>query len=477
LRLPSTEEPDLTELEIVRLAWEEHQSIAFAADFVGSALVLNRVETAKQAAEFLLAHDLEVSPVAKALAAQALGLDEGTSHRLPAQNQQARVHQLRGLVNQVPRNPLAWLDLAWEYAAAGHNDRAERAIRTALGLGGPNRVVLRSAARFFVHLHEHDFAHYLIRRSPSLDKDPWLVAAEIATADVAGRVSQNVKLGRRMLESGVFSPLHLSELAGAIGALEVDAGDRKRARKMFGRALEQATENTVAQYTWTASQVAGWDIRADILLVPNAFEASVWERFSAEDWKGVVSGSANWHHDEPFSARPAIIGSGVALALDDLATAEKQARTGLASNPTSSLLVNNLAVALASQDRLPEAVRFFRRIRWGRLTEDERITCTATAGLLSFRGGDVDNGRRLYDAAITAAEARGRKEVAAVAMMYKVREELRSGVPDPAHLLSQAEQAWKGVKTESAGLAKSFLKRLALQVKTRTSVETREHAD
>lgn len=447
------------ELDPLRRAWEANPAVPFAADLVGAALVLGRSEEARDAAKFLLRSGENVSPVANRLALQVLGEIEGTGKET-VPSVATGIRTLRSLLQRVPRDPLTWLDLAWAHSANGSNDAAEKAIRAALSLAPHHRVVLRSGARFLVHQHRPDEAHDLLRRAPQLARDPWLLAAEIATADVADRVSKNVKIGRRMLESRAFSPLHLSELAAALGTLELDAGAQRQARKLFELGIREGTENTVAQFAWAAHWVARWDIPPELLEVPNAFEATLWERFHAAVWPEVIDAAIQWHRDEPFSARPAVIGSGVAIQIDEFGVAESLILEALRANPRHPGLLNNLTVALAVQGRVQEAYKAFRKIRHVGLDDELKVTIAATAGLLNFRAGHIQAGRTHYDAAIEWARQHNMRGTAARALLFKIREELRSGAPETSKLLEQAEMAAKEVRHELIGVTQHFLKRM-----------------
>jgi hypothetical protein len=84
------------------------------------------------------------------------------------------------------------------------------------------------------------------------------------------------------------------------------------------------------------------------------------------------------------------------MAVDDCATAEEFARAGLKADPTEHVLLNNLAVALARQNRLPEAEAIFSRISRPFRNGHQDYVHNATRGLLAFRAGDVDAGRQAY---------------------------------------------------------------------------------
>src|SRR5262249_14991627 len=151
-----------------------------------------------------------------------------------------------------PRTPLFWTELARWYASLGQRDPADHAMRVALELSPSHRFVPRSAARLSLHLDDPERAHSLLRRAERTQTDPWLLAAEIAIAPLAGERSRWMKHGRRVVESQRFHPTAVSELASALATEAFMAGSGRDARRLFECSLELPTENAVAQAAWAA---------------------------------------------------------------------------------------------------------------------------------------------------------------------------------------------------------------------------------
>src|SRR5437870_228380 len=108
---------------------------------------------------------------------------------------------------------------------------------TALALAPENRFILRSAARLYLHIGEGRRAHRILLEADALLHDPWILSAEVAIAAVMGKSSKHIKRARKILEAERFKPIHLSELASAIGTVEARAGNRKRSRQFVERSL------------------------------------------------------------------------------------------------------------------------------------------------------------------------------------------------------------------------------------------------
>jgi tetratricopeptide (TPR) repeat protein len=297
----------------------------------------------------------------------------------------------------------------------------------AIELAPQSRFVLRSASRLAVHLDDAEWGHDLLRRSPRTAVDPWLASAEIATAALSERPSRLIKSGRRMLESARFSKRDTAELAAALATREMHAS-RRRSKRLFLEALEDPTENAVAQAAWAASAMNWQDIDFDLAFAnqPESFEARARTLATAGDRVAAVSESWAWFRDEPFATEPPMFGSYYASADEDYAAGFELVLEGLRANPDDAGLLNNAAFCLASDGDVERARRFFGRIRPAGLDDEFRAAYTATRGLLHYRAGELEAGRRDYTSALELAKDPSRRALAAI--MF-AREEMRANTP------------------------------------------------
>jgi len=264
-----------------------------------------------------------------------------------------------------PRNVLAWLDLSRAYTILGQQQRALAAIDCALALAPNHRHVLRAAARLFVHVGDSERAHALLAKHPKTRKDPWLLAAELAIANVAQRPPRHVRQGRALIDSDDLPPAHLTELHSAIGTLEYYHGAHRRARQSLRASLEAPTENVVAQARWMRKQLPGLPIAEEAFALPLGFEARTWRAMEEGRWDDARVECRQWLNDEPFSSRPASLGSYIGVSLTtDYSFAEACARAGLQADPNDATLQNNLTVALAYQGKLDDAIETFAASRF-----------------------------------------------------------------------------------------------------------------
>jgi len=337
-----------------------------------------------------------------------------------------RVAWLRSIVQSEPRNSLRWADLALAHTVLGNKRPAARAIRVAVSLADGNRFILRAAARFHVHEGDFDAAHSILTANmDNLVADPWLMAAEIAIADMSGQRIRYTSHGRQLL-AGDFPPRHISELASALATLELKAGRIKRARKLFEQALEDPTENSLAQAEWSMER--GINVLPPTHLhAPQDFEAETRHSLRLEKFRDAAIQARLWQEDQPFALEPATHASYIASTLaEDYKLAIIACEKGLIANPGDPILLNNLAFSQANAGLIEAAKRNIGSIV---MADDAKklLIRTATSGLIAFRQNDPHLGRELYQESIIGWTRQENGNVgAAMAAIFWAREEIRA---------------------------------------------------
>jgi Flp pilus assembly protein TadD len=424
-------------------SWQRNRTLGHAADVLSSAIVLGRRAELPDAAAFIL-ENAELAPVPLVQAARvALGDSAGPSAELPpdldVENIQLEIARIRSRLRLEPRDPVGWVDLARLYACIGVDHKADAAVKRALALHSDSRFVLRSASRLFVHLGDPDRAHWILKRS-KLNDDPWIVAAEIAVATVAGAAPVMLKQGSRILESRGASPFETAELASAVGMIDLLRSRLRPAKKLFKKALRHPNDNVVAQVAWASRRVGSIKLSDDNLGTPRSFEARAWSQYVNQQWLSAVNEAWKWFCDEPFSSRSLELATFIATThLEDYEAAIRMCRRGLEATPDSAPLRNNLVFALASAGLIEEAEREHARAHVA-VDDPMSFTWIATTGLLAFRRGDPALGRRLYQRAIDRAKVLGDRHNAAVATIYWAREELLAGTTEASNALETAAE-------------------------------------
>ncbi|MDQ2891176.1 MAG: hypothetical protein M3R65_11600 [Gemmatimonadota bacterium] len=440
--------------------WRRERTLSFAGDVLGSAFAVSGLADVKEAAHYVLKHNDASFPLRRIAQgvvgilpsdgiSQAYGKPDDVPNQIDSSgsNQhsdtllsQQRIAQLKKHLQVAPSDAIGWSSLARDYAVLGQKRQALRAISAAVTLAGANRFVLRSAVRGYVHFDDPDAAWSVLRRSGLVRSDPWLIAAEIATAMITGRSPRTIKDARNVLADKAFSPAQLTELASSLASLELDAGANQRARKLFRVAMQDPNDNSVAQAEW-ATRVGKLDAVGPLSLeTAQSFEARAWDKYARGEWRGALAESLSWLNDEPFSSRPAEFGLFVASVLvEDYSVAEYMGMRGLAANPKDQSVLNNLAFTLASAGKVSAAVAIYERMEPALMSRDTVSAWLATGGLIQFRLGAPDSGRELYQFAMDVAERTGARTQCALAAAYLAREELLTDSPLGEMALRKAE--------------------------------------
>jgi tetratricopeptide (TPR) repeat protein len=429
--------------------WKLNRTPWHASDLMGAALVLGKNEQAVEAAEFVCEHRSDCPAATHAIALRILDPHAGATaervlHAIKPETVRMRVHEMKSRVREDLRNAIAWVDLGREYTLIGQLHHAARAIRVACDLSPTNRFILRSGARFFLHYGDAKYAHRLIARAASTATDPWLLAAELICASLAHSGPRFVKVARRMLTDSSVPPFSTTELASALGTLELENGRQRKAKQLLRESLSAPTENSVAQAKWASRLVPGLEIGADRYQVPRAFEARAWRSFEQAEWDAALRCAVQWLRDEPFSTRPAALASYISsTALEDYGESMRIIEYSLVANPRDPVLTNNLAFALASSGRVAEAEQRLATINEAAMADLSTVTLLATKGLVCFRKGMVDQGRGFYLQAMQEARRRGLRKHYALAAAYLAREETIANTSRSAHALEEAVSASK----------------------------------
>ena len=441
--------------------WQAKKTVGAAADALACGVVTRRLNQVRSMADFLLTRRSRLPDEVQNLAEYVLKGDESPSRcDLTVLGQidiektininRATIRTRRAQLRENPRNVLAWLDMSRGYASLGVEHRAVRTMDLALSLFRDHRLVLRSAARLFVHFGHLDRAQDTLTRNRRTTSDPWLLASELAVATIRGKTSRHMKRALRIVNDGDFSSKHLTELHSAIGTIKFMEGRMRKSRQYFRHSLEEPTDNTLAQANWADRSNRSLGLGQLSQVVPRSFEANCWRALADGQWNRGMEECGKWLLDEPFSSRPACLGSYIGNCLvGDYKFAEMCARIGLSADPHSRALRNNLAVALAFQDRVAEAEGIFSQIKY--MTGDgcPEFVYMATSGLLRFRKGDAIGGREFY----LRSESEAPRNMKAAVAIHRALEERRLGTDVAQESLARAKE----LSVSSDGL---FVRRL-----------------
>jgi tetratricopeptide (TPR) repeat protein len=470
--LPAPEGGDV--IESLLHQFQVHPDLGVAAEVIACAARSGELDRGRGAASFIVTQG-EQSPSMLTEAAYALlqgGVPKLVDQELATHGKS--IARLRQLLRASPQSPTIWADLAWHQAALGDTEKAQRSMSTALALAPQHRWILRAASRLFLHCGELERAHKILLKSPRTKYDPWLMAAELASAQIAGRVPKFIKPAQHLLSGRAFAPQHLSELAAAVATIELESGSGKFAKRLIRQALQDPTENALAQVEWIDRESkSGLELGETLRRVPDAFEASTWVKYKDGKIDEALSAAIAWANYEPFADRPPAMICYLASFLDNYELIIDVATEVLRRHPASQIHRNTLIFAelstgylLQPENRklLNDAMSFLTRCIEG----DDPVQAVANSGLLLYRSGGGEDGRVLYERAMELAEREGNFIAKAIAACYGAREAILAGSPWASASLDAANRAAKRIN--SPGVA-FYLRKLNALVKEPAKVD------
>ena len=428
-------------------AWQRDPSLWHAMDLVGAAFVIGDVTNNEvvSAAKVLYANKgacpTPVRDVAvKILESGHLVTPVVESTPVSPRELRTQIRSRRHRLSGEPRNAILWADVACLYTSLGQAEQAKRAMEIACHLAPDNRFVVRSAARFLVHIGENDQALKLLRKSAIAESDPWVVAAEIGISTFSNSNPRFLKRGRGMVERPDLTDFAKSELASAIATIEINEGNRRAAKKLFRRSLILPTENSAAQAEWASAQVGELDIGPTQLNIPLNYEAKAVHGYRTSHWEMALQNAGKWLNDQPFSSRPAQLASYLYNLLDQNERAYDVLSASLALNPNDRGLINNMAFTLIELGHLDEAAARLKEINPTQIDDWAAVSLTATKGMLMFRTGFPEAGRQMYQDAIQLAKRKHNDHYAALAAIYLAFEELRADQVTKLERVAEAQE-------------------------------------
>lgn len=420
-----------------------NKTAAHAGDLISAAIVngFEKNETVIDAAKFILANaDYSSKPLISASERIVFGysdidknnhldLDSITFNQcddyVDLKLIWRKIHLSKQIAIDFPYNPIIWVELSRLYSTIGQRKQAINAMKIALQYAPDNRFVLRSAVRLFAHYDELELSHDLVRKNNLTNFDPWLTSAEISLATLRSRNSRFIKRGIELISSNNYHPFSFTELASSIGTVEIINGNNKRSREFFRKSLLAPNDNSLAQIEWASKIDNQLDIHPADYKIKNNYEALALENFNNNRLNEALNNTFHWFLDMPFTKRPVLLGSHIGELLDDKEKTRDFLKAGLISHPNDPQLLNNLSYSYALENMTKEALESLDKISHDSSIEiTTKICLTATRGLVYFRSGFPDLGRKLYLEAIQDAKDINNEYYNWLAILNYVREEI-----------------------------------------------------
>ena len=414
--------------------WLDNPTIPTAVDLVAEALIVKDFEfkEAIEAAKHILDRAVSSSILIRQLANHFLEqprsdwIEPSCVPTVDARYEY--ISRLKKSVRMHPVNPIAWSDLALHYAALSQIDKAHTAMNVALGLTNNNRFILRAASRCFTHMGEPDRAVAVLRRSGLCEFDPWIASAEIAISEGFGLKSKYISKSKYMIVDDDLTHFARSELTSGMATIELNSGSLKRAKKLMHQALNDPTENALAQVEWLSNQINEDIPEIDKLgrNVPASYEAQTLYLFYNKKFKESLEASKMWSRYQYLSSRPIIQASHIAAApMNDDTEAIRIFESCTQAQKNDPVVMNNYAFSLARSGNIERAVKIIKKAKSYPLSERQKFVISATEGLIAFRSDSVEKGRSLYSMAVNGFTKINDLRAAAMATYFQAVEEKR----------------------------------------------------
>lgn len=299
-------------------------------------------------------------------------------------------------------NPFQWCDLGYYYTIQGQKQKAERAFRIAIYINDSNRFVVRSVARFFLHLGEIEFAYQIIKNSPRVKSDPGILSAEIAFSELIGKKSKLLNYGLSIVNDMNVSITEKNELIAQLASIEFSYGKSSRGKSLVEKCLISPNENSLAQFEFLTKYFnIDHDFDAKYYSVMCQYEALARSYFVNSDFHKAFVNSKSWFNFQPFSNKPAIFASYIAATvLSDYNQAIMITTNALKMSPDNIALKNNLAYSYARNNQIDKSIEIIESININRLEPYEEAVLSATIGFISFKNGDNESAKKGYNGAI-----------------------------------------------------------------------------
>jgi len=384
------------ELESKIEKWKTTKSKKLGGDILSSAIVNDEMEKIRDIVSYLKTNypnDIILNKI----------FDKNNNTNKIAHNRKKLILE--------PKDAITWTDQAINYIDLGNREKALKCIQSALSINNNQAFILRNASRIYNLCGDNGEAIKILKRSEYYKYDPQILASEIAFSQLENRRSKGPDFGYKILKEGNFNPHEITELSSALGTSEYFQGNLIKSEKLFNQALISPNNNSLAQSLWYKQD----EISDEIFnLNNNSNEIQTHKRANASDFNNSLKFALKWIKDEPYSKRPyntAAHLSGVllgqyekAIELEKENLNKQQQIKGKLSTEEDFSFRNDLAYYLLKNEQINEATKLLLPMMNLILTKTnlnhKEYFNIATFGLLFYRMGKIDMGKKLYRKAI-----------------------------------------------------------------------------
>jgi tetratricopeptide (TPR) repeat protein len=388
----------------LKTEWKIEKNIILAIQILIYEIIHDSLTVSFELIDYLKNRKQQLNHIENEILSLACHKKKNDTMQIP---QYSSVHDIKTIIRNLKEenrinqlNPFQWCDLGFYYTKMGLKEKAKKAFLIAINLNNSNRYVVRSVARFFLHIGDIEFAHKILTDSPRIKIDVGLISAEIAFSELMGKKSKFIDQGVGLKDDKNISIMEKNELLAQIATLEYLHGKNSKGRKLVEECLISPNENSLAQFAFLEKKNIIDPIYA-INSVIFQYEALARNYFADAEFQKSFENAKAWYDFQPFSNRPATLAVYIASAvLDNYREAIDIAETALKITPSSFLLKNNLAYAYAKNDQITEAVRVLKRINKSEIDDYDKAVLNATTGFIAFKLGNANSAKIGYNEAI-----------------------------------------------------------------------------
>lgn len=417
----NTNDPWLSE---ARLRWKSERSI-IAATELNASLYLNEMtgdEDYLVTEKFLLDNfDKLPAGLADALEKKIKFADSSDFYSIDIFKVRSIISRLKKILKGYPRDWMTWADVGFYYTLLGEDERAQRCLTISSNACPSHPFILRSYARFLVHIGEPEKALTLFKKSGLMKENPLIASGALAISQAFDLNDVKISDCKRVLKYYSGNPVFGSDLAASLGTIEFKNGNTKKAKEFFRSSLASPSENATAQYGWLHHKY-GFNIQTSNLNIYRSIESQVNQLYVNSDFLGCRSKLLDMHRFQPFTEAPLTDAGYISLlGLDD-----PQFVVDLSGNRTSRESMrfdelNNLIVAklmLNDLSGIEDDISILKDKCRRDIASDQRGIFMATAGMFMFKINNYNEGRYLYESAIEHFGNRNSMKAVALAKYF-----------------------------------------------------------
>jgi tetratricopeptide (TPR) repeat protein len=341
-------------------------------------------------------------------------------------NPRIRIKNIKQQNKVYPLNAFQWCDLGYFYTTLGQKEKARKAYLIAISLNNSNRFIVRSVARFFLHLGEIEYGHKILTSCPRIKIDAGIITAEIAFSELMTKKSKHIDYGTKIINDDNISFFEKNELLAQIATLEYSYGKNSKGKKLLENCLTDPNENSLAQIAFLKNRISFENVNnitdGQVLF---QYEAAARSYFYAANFEEAFKNAKSWFEFQPFAGQPAAYSMYIATQIiqkyqEAISIGEKV----LQINNNSFTIKNNLAFAYAKDNNIEKATLTLKKINISELSDNEKAVFNATSGYIAFKVGNSKLAAIGYNEAIKYFKAI-KDEISLSRAMYNYAEILK----------------------------------------------------